>query len=69
MVKETNPRAVILTNVKGLLTRRFDKYRSRISGFLESEGYEVQWKLLQACDYGVAQLRPRAVMVALRQMT
>ena len=66
LVKETKPRAVMLENVKGLLTRRFDEYRSYISGFLESEGYTVQWKLLKACDYGVAQLRPRAVMIALR---
>ena len=66
LVKETNPRAVMLENVRGLLTRKFDKYRSYINGFLESAGYTVQWRLLQACDYGVAQLRPRALMVALR---
>ena len=30
-------------------------------------GYRAQWKLLNASDFGVPQLRPRAVMVALRE--
>ena len=29
-------------------------------------GYVVGWKLLNACDFGVPQLRPRTLLVALR---
>lgn len=29
-------------------------------------GYSVEWKLVNASDFGVSQLRPRVVLVALR---
>jgi DNA (cytosine-5)-methyltransferase 1 len=29
-------------------------------------GYEAEWRVLQASDFGVPQLRPRFIMVALR---
>jgi DNA (cytosine-5)-methyltransferase 1 len=34
---------------------------------LESLGYVADWKLLNASDYGVSQLRPRVVFVALKK--
>lgn len=59
------PRAVQAENVRGLLSRRFDEYRSGVESRLGDLGYVVYWRLLNACDFGVAQLRPRTVMVAL----
>ena len=32
-------------------------------------GYQPEWKVLQAADYGVPQLRPRFVLVAFRPAT
>ena len=66
LVEECRPRAVMLENVRGLLGPSFASYRAEIDEFLEERGYASQWKLLNACDYGVAQLRPRVVMVALQ---
>lgn len=60
------PRAVLVENVKGILQTKFASYRSEVVQELSRLGYETSWRLLRACDYGVAQLRPRAVLVAMR---
>lgn len=66
LADECRPRAVFIENVRGLLDPVFDGYRRQIIGELESLGYVVPgFQLLNASDFGVPQLRPRAVLVAL----
>jgi DNA (cytosine-5)-methyltransferase 1 len=60
------PRALLLENVKGLSTRRFSGYRQHVLDRLRELGYVPGWRLLHASDFGVPQLRPRFVLVALR---
>ncbi|MFF0535388.1 DNA cytosine methyltransferase [Streptomyces coelicoflavus] len=60
------PRAVLLENVRGLSMPRFSAYRQHVKDRLKDLGYWSDWKLLHANDYGVPQLRPRFVLVALR---
>lgn len=59
------PRAVMLENVRGLAAPRFSAYRQRILDRLDELGYVGDWKLLHASDFGVPQLRPRFVLVAM----
>jgi DNA (cytosine-5)-methyltransferase 1 len=66
IVEKVQPNAVMLENVAGLLEARFNDYRSEINDQLNSLGYQTCWKLHHASDYGVPQLRPRAILVALR---
>jgi len=66
MISECNPNAVILENVRGLSGTKFDSYRSKIIQTLRSMDYQVGWKVLNASDYGVPQLRPRFILVALK---
>ena len=66
LIREAKPAAVMLENVRGFATRKFDGYRDRLLGELRALGYEPDWRLLTASDYGVPQLRPRFVLVALR---
>jgi DNA (cytosine-5)-methyltransferase 1 len=66
LIRECQPRAVMLENVRGLLDPIFSAYRAEIDRELESEGYTTFWKLHQASDFGVPQLRPRTVLIALR---
>lgn len=61
-----SPRALLLENVRGLSMPRFSGYRQQIKERLLELGYVSNWKLLQAKDYGVSQLRPRFILVALR---
>jgi DNA (cytosine-5)-methyltransferase 1 len=67
LVAEARPRAVLLENVKGLGTRRFDGYRAQVLGRLADLGYQAWWDLISASDFGVPQLRPRFVLVAVAQ--
>jgi DNA (cytosine-5)-methyltransferase 1 len=60
------PRALLLENVRGLSMPRFAAYRQRVLDRLAELGYAAEWRLLHACDYGVPQLRPRFVLVAMR---
>lgn len=66
LVDETRPKAVMIENVRGFLDAVFEDYRGYIKGELHKLGYETHWRLLNASDYGVPQLRPRVVIVALR---
>jgi DNA (cytosine-5)-methyltransferase 1 len=66
LVEECNPRAVMLENVRGLLDPIFDDYRETIANKLRDLGYVPQWQLLKASDFGVSQLRPRAILVAIK---
>lgn len=60
------PRALMLENVRGLAGSRFSAYRQRVLDRLTQLGYVADWRLLHAADFGVPQLRPRFVLIALR---
>jgi DNA (cytosine-5)-methyltransferase 1 len=66
LIKECNPKAVMLENVRGLLDVKFKEYRSLILNELYAMGYKCDWRLVNSSDYGVSQLRPRAILVALK---
>lgn len=66
LIREIEPKAVLLENVRGIFDKVFDDYRQHIRSTIEAMGYRVFWQLLNASDYGVPQLRPRAILVALR---
>ena len=67
LVSECKPQAVMLENVRGLLDSVFDEYRAKIITDLKKLGYIAEWRLLNASDFGVPQLRPRVVFVALKK--
>lgn len=60
------PRALLLENVRGLSMPRFSGYRQEIMDRLIDMKYVAEWRLLNASDFGVPQLRPRFVLVALQ---
>jgi len=66
LVEEIEPRVVMIENVRGFLGKQFSNYRKSIIEHLNKLGYNVHLRLLNASDYGVPQLRPRAVMVGIR---
>lgn len=67
IVRQVEPKAVMLENVAGLMEPVFAAYRELILTKLASMGYRAEWKLLNASDFGVPQLRPRSILVALRE--
>lgn len=67
LTEEFEPRAVLIENVPGLMKPAFDDYRKGIVERLEGLGYGVPgFRVLNAKDFEVPQLRPRVVLVALR---
>jgi DNA (cytosine-5)-methyltransferase 1 len=67
LVREAGPAAVMLENVRGLASSRFANYRQQVLDELENLGYECHWQVLNACEFGVPQLRPRFVLVAIKR--
>ncbi|MCS0634642.1 DNA (cytosine-5-)-methyltransferase [Streptomyces sp. LP05-1] len=70
LVEELKPRAVMIENVRGLVEpgHKFLYYRNHIKNRLRKAGYVIcGWRVLEARDYGVPQLRPRAILVAIRE--
>jgi DNA (cytosine-5)-methyltransferase 1 len=66
LVDEVRPRALMIENVRGMLDAVFEDYRRYVSGELKKLGYWTGWKLLNASDFGVPQLRPRVVFVGVQ---
>ncbi|MGB0722806.1 MAG: DNA cytosine methyltransferase [Gammaproteobacteria bacterium] len=67
LIDECRPRAVMLENVRGFLDSVFEDYRNDLKCQLEKLGYVADWRLLNASDFGVSQLRPRVVIVAVEK--
>lgn len=67
LIDQIRPRAIMIENVRGILDAVFDDYRNYVSGQIAQLGYKTGWRLLNASDYGVPQLRPRVVFVAIHK--
>ncbi|MCP1309252.1 DNA cytosine methyltransferase [Paenibacillus tyrfis] len=67
LVKECSPNAIMIENVAGLMSSTFDEYRNTLTTIIEKLGYKGEWRLFNSSDFGVPQLRPRVVFVALKK--
>jgi DNA (cytosine-5)-methyltransferase 1 len=63
LIEWVDPDAIMIENVRGLLGKRFDSYRDAVRRRLRAAGYETEWRLLEAHQFGVPQLRPRSILV------
>ncbi len=66
LVSEVRPQAVLIENVRGFASARFDAYRESVLAELTRLGYKSDWRVIYSSDHGVPQLRPRFVLVAFR---
>ncbi len=67
IVEEVQPRAVLIENVRGILTPRFAPFRTQIDKAFDKLGFDAYWAGFNAADFGVPQIRFRAFLVALRR--
>ncbi|MEQ9195575.1 MAG: DNA cytosine methyltransferase [Parvibaculum sp.] len=65
IIDAIRPRAVMIENVRGFLDPVFSDYREGLKAELKKLGYKTVWHLLNASTFGVPQLRPRVVIVAI----
>jgi DNA (cytosine-5)-methyltransferase 1 len=67
IIKEKQPKAFFLENVRGLLTHDGGQTFETIKRVLTEElGYSFYYKVVKASDYGVPQHRPRLFMVGFK---
>lgn len=66
VVREARPEAFVLENVQGLTYKTHKAQFDRLLKSLGELGYNPQWKVLLAADYGVPQLRRRVFVVGRR---
>lgn len=57
------PKAFVFENVTGILSMDGGKLFKKIQEEFESIGYKLKYKVLNAVDYGVPQLRERVILV------
>jgi len=63
ILHEKRPAAFILENVKQLVTTDGGRVMAKILEMLEGMGYDVDYRILNALDYGLPQKRERVLIV------
>ncbi len=66
LIKDKNPKFFLAENVKGLLSMQKGQVLEMIIEDFKSLGYDVEYRLLKASDYGVPQHRERIVIIGNR---
>lgn len=67
ILRERQPKCFIAENVKGILTANKKSAFPLIIKEFEESGYNVQYRILNAADYGVPQKRERVIIVGFRK--
>jgi DNA (cytosine-5)-methyltransferase 1 len=65
-VKAVQPKLFVAENVRGLISHQKGKTLHTVLSVLESLGYNVQYRLLNAVNYDVPQKRERVIIVGTR---
>lgn len=66
-VRKVMPRAFLMENVDGLLSSEGGRYFQRLYAMLEDAGYVLQYRVLDAVDFGVPQFRSRLWVWGIRR--
>jgi DNA (cytosine-5)-methyltransferase 1 len=65
-LEKLQPKMFLFENVRGLLTHDEGRTYETIRAIFEEKGYAIQYKILNAWDYGVAQKRERLITIGVR---
>ena len=66
-LEKLQPKMFLFENVRGLLTHQGGKTYKVMLDIFEKAGYDIQKKVLNAWDYGVAQKRERLITIGIRK--
>lgn len=69
VIKETQPKIFIFENVKGLLNHDKGRTWRVIHDIFEELGYDIKFRILNSCDYGIPQHRERIFCLGFREKT
>ena len=65
-LRQLQPKMFLAENVKGLTTHDGGRTIKTMVDVFEDLGYKVEWEVLNAWDYGVAEKRQRVVIIGIR---
>lgn len=65
-VEEVQPKMFLFENVRGLLSHDKGRTFETIHHVFEDLGYNIQYKVLNACYFGVGQKRQRVIVIGIR---
>lgn len=66
VIEERRPKAFLMENVGGLITKKHRAFFDELVGKFEKTGYRVKWGYLDCWEYGVPQKRKRVFAVGVR---
>lgn len=69
VVKETKPKVFLFENVRGLLNHDQGRTWHVIHDIFEELGYDVKFRVLNSCDYGIPQHRERVYCLGFKKKT
>lgn len=69
VVKETSPKVFLFENVRGLLNHDKGRTWHVMYDIFEELGYDVKFRVLNSCDYGIPQHRERVYCLGFKKPT
>ena len=69
VVKETEPKVFLFENVRGLLNHDNHRTWHVMHDIFEELGYDVKFRVLNSCDYGIPQHRERVFCLGFKKKT
>ena len=69
ILQEKQPQVIVLENVRQIATNNSGRTMHRILAALEEAGYNCDWKVLNALDFGLPQKRERVIIIGFRDNT
>lgn len=66
IIKYKKPKALVFENVKGMISKKHKPYFDGFLDELRAIGYSIHYKVLNAFEYGVPQVRERLIVVGIR---
>lgn len=69
IVQSLQPEVFIIENVKALLSTSAGWFKDQIVSIVEKMGYHITYGVLNAADFGVPQLRQRAIFICAKEKT
>lgn len=66
LVKQYKPKGFIIENVPGMANMYKGQVKDEVLKRFKKMGYNIDCKILKACDYGVPQMRKRLVFMGVR---
>ena len=69
VIKETQPKIFLFENVRGLLNHDKGRTWHVMYDIFKELGYDVKYRVLNSCDYGIPQHRERVYCLGFRERT